>query len=137
MSTRPEIGSPDELAWLRGYEEARNHFLAENELLNKDLVRMMKEHSDKTLSNMQYVKHLQKEIEKYEKENVALLEELSPFTEIDLNDSLNIYVINVIKEFLKDKPELKLMLNNLKKEVGSLDYNRFITKAGRAALEGK
>lgn len=44
MSTRPEIGSPDELAWLRGYEEARNHFLAENERLNRELVEVIVEH---------------------------------------------------------------------------------------------
>ena len=40
MSTRPEIGSPDELAWLRGFEEARNHFLAENARLREALERI-------------------------------------------------------------------------------------------------
>ena len=37
MSTKPEAGSPDELMWLRGYEEARNHFLAENARLREAL----------------------------------------------------------------------------------------------------
>lgn len=37
MSTKPEAGSPDELAWLRGFEEARNHFLAENARLREEL----------------------------------------------------------------------------------------------------
>jgi hypothetical protein len=38
MSTRPDAGSPDELVWLRGFEEARNHFLAENKRLREALV---------------------------------------------------------------------------------------------------
>jgi len=37
MSTRPEAGSPDELVWLRGFEEARNRFLAENTRLREAL----------------------------------------------------------------------------------------------------
>lgn len=37
MSTRPEAGSPDELMWLRGFEEARNQFLAENKRLREAL----------------------------------------------------------------------------------------------------
>lgn len=37
MSTRPEPGSPDELVWLRGFEEARNHFLVENKQLRDAL----------------------------------------------------------------------------------------------------
>lgn len=42
MSTKPEAGSPDELAWLRGFEEARNHFLAENARLRDALEWMIK-----------------------------------------------------------------------------------------------
>lgn len=37
MSTRPETGSPDELVWLRGFEEARNQFLAENKRFREAL----------------------------------------------------------------------------------------------------
>lgn len=37
MSTRPEAGSSDELVWLRGFEEARNQFLAENKLFREAL----------------------------------------------------------------------------------------------------
>lgn len=37
MSTRPEAGSPDELIWLRGFEEARNYFLKENTRLRNAL----------------------------------------------------------------------------------------------------
>ncbi len=37
MSTKPEPGSPDELVWLRGFEEARNRFLVENKRLRDAL----------------------------------------------------------------------------------------------------
>lgn len=40
MSTKPKAGSPDELVWLRGFEEARNHFLVENVRLREALKRI-------------------------------------------------------------------------------------------------
>lgn len=44
MSTRPEAGSPDELAWLRGFEEGRNYvFQIHNEFLNGPYFQVQKE----------------------------------------------------------------------------------------------
>lgn len=43
MSTKPEAGSPDELPWLRGFEEARNHFLAKNA---EDMKMFLSEHDE-------------------------------------------------------------------------------------------
>lgn len=44
MSTKPEVGSPDELAWLRGFEEGRNHvFQIHNEFLNGPYFQVQKE----------------------------------------------------------------------------------------------
>lgn len=44
MSTRPEAGSPDELVWLRGFEEGRNYvFQIHNEFLNGPYFQVQKE----------------------------------------------------------------------------------------------
>lgn len=45
MSTRPETGSPDELVWLRGFEDARNQFLAENKRFREALEILAAENS--------------------------------------------------------------------------------------------
>jgi len=43
MSTRPEAGSPEELPWLRGFEEARNHFLEEIKKLEVKIASLEKD----------------------------------------------------------------------------------------------
>ena len=58
MSTKPEAGSPDELAWLRGFEEARNHFLDENARLRDALEWMIKnEHLTILIDEPEQVAH--------------------------------------------------------------------------------
>lgn len=58
MSTKPEAGSPDELAWLRGFEEARNHFLDENARLRDALEWMVNnQHLTIMIEEPEHVEH--------------------------------------------------------------------------------